>query len=295
VDLGHPSVTRSLTRGLKRIGNTYSLNPVSLRNVGRLCIVLSSIPALRQATEFRRNGRIRLLLAGPNLVVRSNEHGGILASPEIDACLVPSKWVATAYAEDAPALAGRIRVWYAGVDEAYWAPQGLREERRHALIYSKNVDDAIVRLAESALGRAGWSITRVAYGSYSKCKFRAALRESRFAVFLSPTESQGIALAEAWSMDVPTLVWQPRELVIGNKRYSEFSSGPYLNPETGALWTTGEELGRLLAHLPVLLSQFSPRAWIQRNMTDVHAARKLREIVDELLQASMPSTTPLVC
>jgi hypothetical protein len=291
VDLGHPSVTRSLTRGLKRIGKSFSLNPVLSRGVGRVCIVLSSVAALRQGIELKRCGKVRVLLAGPNLVVRSNEHAGILAAPEVDGCLVPSNWVATAYVEDAPALAGRIHVWYAGLDETYWTPRGSIEERKNALIYCKNVDAAIVRTAATALKRAGWPISWIAYGSYSKSEFRAALRRSRIAVFLSPTESQGIALAEAWAMDVPTLAWEPRELVIGDKQYTAFSASPYLNAQVGIRWTTGEELERLLAQMPVLLSEFAPRAWIQGNMTDVHAARKLSDLVDELSRTGIPLST----
>ena len=40
--------------------------------------------------------------------------------------------------------------------------------------------------------------------------FRRLLDEAAIGVFLSTFETQGLALAEAWSMDVPTVVWDPR-------------------------------------------------------------------------------------
>jgi len=224
-------------------------------------------------------------------MVRSNEHGGILAAPEVDACLVPSDWVATAYVEDLPALTGRMRVWYAGVDETYWSPHGAGAQRTNALIYCKNADPEIFRTVKSTLESAGWPTVTISYGNYSKEAYRVALEKSRFAVFLSGSESQGIALAEAWAMDVPTLAWQPRELVIGGRPYTEFSSSPYLNAKVGVRWTVQEEFESLIARLPELLSKVSPRAWLLENMTDVHAAQKLIYIVDELLGARTSCAT----
>jgi len=291
LDLGHPSVTRSLARGLGKLGVAFTLNPISPRAISGVCMVLSSVAALRQAIEWKQHGKVRLLLAGPNLMVRSNEHGGILAAPEIDACVVPSEWVAAAYLDDLSPLSHRIRVWYAGVDEFYWAPHRSATPRTNALIYCKNADAELLRSVKSILEGAGWPTISINYGSYSRKEYRAALQKSKFAVFLSASESQGIALAESWAMDVPTLVWQPQELVIGGRRYTRFSSSPYLNEMVGARWTLREEFEQLVARLPALISTFSPRAWLLSNMTDVHAARRLTDIVDELLEAQTTSST----
>ena len=52
------------------------------------------------------------------------------------------------------------------------------------------------------------------------------------AVFISRSESQGLALAEAWAMDVPTLVWQgpPGD---GGSLFNLSDPSPYLTSHTG--------------------------------------------------------------
>lgn len=54
----------------------------------------------------------------------------------------------------------------------------------------------------------------------------------RFAVFLSRKESQGISLAESCSMNIPTLVWNPKKTIIQNRLIENYTSAPYINNET---------------------------------------------------------------
>jgi hypothetical protein len=284
-------VTRSLARGLRQLGIGFTLNPLRAPDAASVWVVLGSVEALRQAMDLKQRRGMELLLAGPNLMVRSDEYGGILASMEVDACIVPSDWVGTAYIEDAPGLKGRIRTWYAGVDEEYWRAPPMAK-RRNALVYWKNADPKLCMHIEKELEKAGWTVLRMRYGHYSRAAYRRALAKSRFAVFLSRSESQGIALAEAWAMDVPTLAWEPDRLVIGGRAYSEFSASPYMNRHVGLRWKSQADFSELLTQLPQRLPHFSPRAWVEQNMTDKQAALKLVNIVDELLSRKGRNTQP---
>ena len=58
------------------------------------------------------------------------------------------------------------------------------------------------------------------------------IRFCLLAVFLSSSESQGIALAEAWSMNVPTFVWNPKPKELNGRYFPSVDSAPYLTPET---------------------------------------------------------------
>jgi hypothetical protein len=51
-------------------------------------------------------------------------------------------------------------------------------------------------------------------------------------IYFSSTESQGIAMQEAWSYDVPTLVYSQPYYFIKNKRFNA-SSSPYLTKYCG--------------------------------------------------------------
>jgi len=186
---GHSAVTRSVVQGLTKLGTRFNYNPERLKNVAEVVVVLSGIEALKQAIQWKKSGRVKRLLAGPNLVVRSSEYNGLLTSPEIDICLVPSDWVRVAYEEDAPSLRGRIRVWPAGVDSKYWKPKQRRSEARNVLVYWKTEREEFCDSVERILCSFGWVPIRLAYGRYTKREFKMALSASSFAVFVSRSES----------------------------------------------------------------------------------------------------------
>lgn len=280
---GPEAVTASLVRGLDEIGARYSFAPRSLRDVAPVVLVPNSVPALRQAIGWRAEGRIDLLLAGPNVAVWSTDHHGILASPEIDCVLVPSPWPGVAYVEDDPRLDGRVEVWAAGIDARAWSPRPTPAAKaRTCLLYVKSAPAELGDRAAATVAAAGWTVERITYGSYTPAEFRAALGRSRVAVFLSASESQGIALAEAWAMDVPTLAWDPEELVYNGRRYSTVTSAPYLGPETGARWKAVEELAALLQAVEDGRLAPSPRGWVLAHQTDAIAARNLLSVIERV-------------
>ena len=278
---GHPAVTRSLVSGLTRLGVNHRYNPRHRNQVGDVVIVLAGLSALTQAVEWKRKGQIRQLLAGPNLVVQSTDFEAAITAPEIDLCIVPCNWVRVAYEEDAQTLRGRIRVWPCGVDETYWSCKKRTEGTRHVLVYWKNAPQELCLGAERLLKELRWEPIRIVYGCYNSGQYKKALTQSTFAVFLSQSESQGIALAEAWAMDVPTLVWNPRELTYNGRRYSTVSACPYLSDATGAEWVALDELAQLVKSFPLHEVRFKPRSWVINNMTDTVAAANLLHIAQE--------------
>ena len=276
---GHSAVTRSLVEGLLKIGGDFNYNPCRIEDVGDTCHVLSNIEALKQSIQWKKNGRIKYLLAGPTLVVRSNEVDCILSSPEIDICLVPSQWVNDAYIEDEPTLSGRTRIWYVGVDEDYWKPRLPKVIKKNVLVYWKLNDIAFCEQIENFLIGYGMNPIRIVYGKYSKDEYKSALERSIFSIFMSRSESQGIALAESWAMDVPTLIWQSSEQLVINKRpYSSYSAAPYLNLDLGDSWETVDELEKLFESPKT----YSPRKWLLDHMTDELSAKLLLQICQDM-------------
>lgn len=274
---GHYAVTRSLVEGLQKINANYNYNPSRIKDVGEVVIVLTNIDALKQAIKWKKEGIIKKLLAGPNLMVFSNEFDNILSSKEIDICIVPSDWVRIAYEEDAPSLKGRVHVWYAGIDENYWFCLNNKKKYK-ALVYWKTETEDFCRTVEELVAKYGWEVIRVKSGSYKSYEFKEILSESIYAVFISRSESQGIALAETWAMNVPTFVWNSGKLNIEGREYSIVSSCPYLSSQTGYEWKTIEQLEQFLLNMENILSGFSPREWIVNNMTDKLSASNLLDL-----------------
>jgi len=124
-------------------------------------------------------------------------------------------------------------------------------------------------------------------------EYRHLLDESQLAVFLSAFETQGLALVEAWSMDVPTAVWDPQgEAEWRGKTFQAGSSAPYLTPVTGRRWRSLDELEPVLHGMLADRAAFQPRAWVLAHMTDEICARALYDIIRSGAAATKNDRTP---
>jgi hypothetical protein len=276
---GPEAVLASLLRGSRRLGLPVEHAPARLPEQGPVG-VLSGLDALAEVVSWRGGRDDRRLLAGPNLVMFPHEAAGLLSVAEVDVCLVPSPWVKELYEADQPALAGRIAIWPAGVDEDYWSPAdpATTVAPRRALLYVKelpgqrNVTRGEIAEAERALTAAGFATEVLRYGELTREGYRAALRDACLLVFFSPSESQCLAQVEAWSVGVPTLVWDWGRFVHGGREYRS-SSGPFLTAATGRPFADVDDLRALLTRWADIEPTLSPRHWVLDNMTDAICAR----------------------
>lgn len=276
---GHYAVTRSILNGLDKLKIQYRYNPPFEYLISSHVWALAGVDTLAYAIKLKNAGRIKYLAAGPNISVLPSWDNDILAHKAVDLCITNSDWTKTAYEEDSPALAGRIRIWPAGVDGLYWNPEKQPVKTKgQVLIYSKSTDaplDDVVNL----LAELGFRHTILQYGSYSPEEYRNSLAESAFAVFLSKSESQGLALAEAWAMDVPTFVWNPGWFRYEGHLFSNISAAPYLTDQTGQFWVDVHELRRVIRTWQNGEARYTPRSWVLAHMTDSISAKRLIEIL----------------
>ena len=277
---GHFAVTRSLVAGLTQIGADFNYNPTRLADVGRKVVVLADVAALSQAIALKAAGRIDTLLAGPSLVVLPSDAGGLLSAKEVDRCLVPCDWVARLYERKEPALQGRLRSFASGVDVSWWSPSTSGRRAGQVLVYEKTVPEALLQRCMGMLQARGIETRIIRYGQYDAEEFRAALRESSAMVVFSRSESQGIALLEAWSMDVPTLVWNPGTVPLRGEEVPCVSA-PYLTPSTGHVFTDEHEFAGLLASGALDRARYEPRNWALANQSDAASAKSMIALLDE--------------
>lgn len=143
------------------------------------------------------------------------------------------------------------------------------------LLYRKT-NEEVSEQAQACLESQGYQVIPISYGSYTQAQFKEALELCKFAVFISFSESQGIALAEAWGMDVPTLVWNPKQsFTFSGYLYENVSSSPYLNSFVGKDWIKIDELEALLLQFDELAKDFQPRRWVLLHMTDKRSIEQL--------------------
>lgn len=276
---GHNAVTRSLLHGLQRIDAAYNYNPGDGSAFYENVINLAGVDKLKACIELKKAGAIKFLLAGPNIVDHVLDQDAIVTHPVIDYFVVPSKWVEDIVLKDAPSLKNRILIWPAGIDARYWFPIKNKTAKKKVVIYRKTESwefcDAVIKQVEVM----GFQPLVVEYGNYLARHFKQKLSEAFFAVFISRSESQGIALAESWAMDVPTLVFNPGNFMYRGKNEHNISACPYLSNQSGYDWKTLDELSEAIRKLVANRDFFSPRKYVLEKFTDEKCAKHLLDSI----------------
>jgi hypothetical protein len=275
---GPISVVKSLTNGLRKLNINFNYNPKLQRNISDTVIVLSGIDALRQAIELKQKGKIKKLLAGPNLVVSPADFNFLITKKEIDLYLVNSDWTCKMYTQIAPSLSNHCSIWPSGVDTNYWKPYSAKKPH-NILFYIKSVPLKLVVDYKKKIESFGYNIITIKYDNYTSDQYFKALSSYKLAIFFSQSESQGLALAESWSMNVPTLVWESHYKF---KNKYETSPAPYLSEETGAFFDDLESFTDAFLKWEKKLLKFSPREWTEKNMSDEISAKKLLSLIRKI-------------
>lgn len=279
---GHYAVTRSVVEGLRAIGADFNFNPASFSELGRV-VYAPANEALSQAIELKRRAAIDFLVAGPVNAFFADECNGIMLSSEIDLAIVAHEWMIDFYRET-PELARKSRACPCGVDSEFWKPTGTPKQRS-CVVYWKSGDERFCQEVEASVRQSGLEPIRVrsrhgAHNIFKPPELRAALDRSVLSVFLSTFESQGVALAEAWSMNVPTIVWDPQgQAEWLGRRFKSESSAPYLTPSTGVAVRSVDGIGAAIEQALATLETFQPRGWVLEHMTDAVCSRRLYELI----------------
>lgn len=272
----HNAVMRSLKEGLAYLDVPFNYNPHSIGDISDVVLVPCNHNALIQAINLKKQGRIKKLFVGPNFYPHEVNY------PQVDAYLVPSSWVIQFANDDCPSLVPRCKVWYAGIDKDFWKlANDDYKYSQNVLVYWKTENIEFCNAIEKLLRDYGWNPVRIKYGSYTIEQYKNILKNCRFAVVISRSESQGLALAECWAMDVPTFPWNPKSATILGCQCDYVSSCPYLNDQLGKDWKTLSELEAILQSIDIYLSSYTPREWVMTHMTDEASVEKLIGLIND--------------
>jgi len=276
---GHFAVTRSFIEGLVKIKASFNYNPLHPNQLAGTVVVLAGVRTLRQAIKLKRNGVIKKLFAGPNIVSFSYEHNYLAGSPEIDKYILNCDWTLDLYVEDCPSLKNRCLIWPAGVDTGYWKPDE-RIKSDSILIFEKQNKGPVGPVLPYAdyLRSRGWKVNILKYGSFSHKEYRSLLQKSALMIGFVIDESQGLAWAEAWSVGVPTLIWKNNENTFRGRTYKT-STAPYLCAENGIFFDDLNDFKKKFTFWERNKKNFTPRKWVIKNMSDEVCSTKLYKML----------------
>lgn len=274
---GPEMVLGNLTLGLQRMRRPFLVNKVSKET--KKIHVLSSISALKWAIEQKKKGGVSEIIAGPNLVLTPLDHESILADRHIDKILLPSGWTADYFCKLKPEIRGKIYIWPAGSECNI---EQLNIKKEYCLIFKKKTEEKLFEDIKEYLQKKNIAYQIIEYGKYKRKEYFQKLEKSRFVIYLQESESQGVALQEAWAHNVPTLVWSKGYFihpVTGEKIYGKISA-PYLTDECGQFFRDSGEFKNILPSFIAKLDIFKPAEYCKKNLSIERSAEIYVNIID---------------
>ncbi len=276
---GPDVVVDSLLKGLKELNFDFKFNiSASKIKPDDIVYINGSLEALKWAIEAKKKGKIKKLIVGPVMSVLPTDHNSIMLNKEIDLILFPSHWTKNHWLSMVKDLDNKIKIWPAGV-----VVSELNNDKKDTvLIYYKNAPKELFSFIIKFFSTNKIEYRVIKYGKYSQNKYFGLLNKTKYAIFLSESESQGIAMFEAWAHNVPTIVWNRGYWQSGSRNWSdEKISAPYLNAYCGMFFADENDFVDKFNLFVSKISAFSPREYIINNFTNKKIAENFTKLINE--------------
>lgn len=199
-----------------------------------------------------------------------------------------SKWVETAFIELVGSMAIPLVQFPFGVDTDKFKPE-ITDKTLDCIVYIKRRDTNLVKNVLDMLGDLKLTCKIFRYGSYQEAEYLKALRNSKFMITLDAHESQGFALQEAMSCNVPLLVIDAQsmydEMPDGvNSEYKYLkpkemlsTSVPYWSNKCGIKISSFQEFPTALNAMILNWNYFTPREYIIETLSDDVCMKRILE------------------
>lgn len=282
---GPAKVLRNTIRGFELIGVNVSLNEDILKCDTNW--IHDDLRAYAYAVAIQKP-----ILFGPNLVANPEELPFSWRKPANGSiCLVPSEWVAKAWRTCVQLNGVSMEVWAAGIDTQTFGPLQKKNNQNESfvLVYFKNRNKIELDYVVQKLVDKNIPYKVFAYGAYDEHTYLESLKSAKYAIWLSGTESQGFAMMEALSTNLPILILDClslddnvlNESIVSRPRFPKtFSkihttSAPYFDERCGLKIELVSKIDQAINEMGEKYSQFNPRQYILENHNLSLAAEKL--------------------
>ena len=216
------------------------------------------------------------LLIGPNVCTLPIDNEFIM-SKKYKKVVVPSDWVKNKYKRWIPEE--KIFVWPVGIDTDYFDDKSTIEKTIDCLIYYKRRSLEDLTFVTKMLKQYNQTFDIIEYGSYSETDFISKVSKSKYVFMLDNCESQGIAIQEIMSMNVPMFVWDVKYWADRGEEFkTEASSIPYWDERCGEIIYNKEELNNNFNFFREKLANYKPRCYILENLI---LSKQASEIIKE--------------
>jgi hypothetical protein len=268
-------VYKNLRKGLERLGVDVQNYPILKTEEFDYCACLSN-PNAWELQDIESEFHV----VGPNMWELPVES---VASKHQN-FLVPSTWVKDLYETFDCMKEKDIHVWPVGIDTEDWPDTRNIDKPGDCLIYFKGMSENDKNVAAELCLDKGLSFGCLTYGHYAEEALRGAVSQTRFAILVTRTESQGIAYQQILASGLPCFVFEKSEWddrSDGTK--CPASAVPYFDERCGVKVSEGasrEEIYEAFTGFLENLDTFDSRAYIEENLTLEICAQKFIDILE---------------
>lgn len=192
-----------------------------------------------------------------------------------------SEWNKKVHEEMVESMIIPIHAFPYGVETDYFIPT-KDPKTIECILYVKSRDSHSVQFVKGLLESKGIQYKLYKYGSYNGNEYRNTLPRVKYLISLDAHESQGFALQEAMSCNIPLLVCDVKSMFDdiangnsptylrkdfpGKKLYA--TSVPYWSDECGLRTTDIYQMSELIDRMRCIYATFTPRNFIMRTLSN---------------------------
>lgn len=174
-----------------------------------------------------------------------------------------------------------------GVDTKKFTEMKPITERKQVFVYYKSRKPEELCIVTDFLRERDIDFVLFDYNKkYSESTFLETLRNSKYGIWIGRHESQGFALQEALSCNVPLLVWNVRLRVQEYGKENDYknitspvTSIPYWDEQCGQVFYEQNELESAYMRFLQKLHEYKPREFVLDNLSMEKRARALNELI----------------
>jgi hypothetical protein len=198
----------------------------------------------------------------------------------------PSEWAKNVWVSNPFCKNIRLDCLPFGVEVNKFTPSKPINERNNVFVYYKRRNPDELNLLLSFLMYYGIKPQIFDYiNSYSEEDYINYLKEAKFGIWLDAHESQGFALEEALSCNVPLLVWNVTSMHQEHgSSYTNIPATtiPYWDDRCGEFFYSLDELPYTYDKFINNLNNYKPREYILENISIEKCGNKFIEIVNKI-------------
>jgi hypothetical protein len=259
--MGPGEVFKYVLMGFKELGVNYKLNE---RGDINWFIQRNKALDTEPITSFPN------LFIGPNIVDIPTYCPALMDYNNYVTSIVPSPWVKQLHNKWLPD--DKVTVWNAGIDYNRWYEK-KQPIQYDVMVYYKNRSKNDLNNLVSFLQSMNIKYTIMEYGKFNQTQFFDTISKSKTGILLDGTETQGIAIAEMMSCNLPLLVWDVKKTTDG---FSP-TSIPYFDETCGEVFYDFEELEQ--TYNKFINGSYKPREYILKHCNYITQAKKILDIL----------------